>query len=150
MLSFFVEGSLELSGLTRELEKYRISVKRSGFAKPSDISIFFDENQNGFYLAAYKLKEEEIPDCVCLSPFLVRAGENWTKEGLENLIEKYSLFFVRGIPSLDFEIMSDRRIINICERCIDFPWGGVPSSKEGRRKIVKWLEKVEKIMTFKP
>jgi len=148
VLSFYIEDVLELKELEEELKNYRVACKKGGFARESDIAFFFDKNQSGFFLAAYKLEEEEIPDCVCASPFIVRVGKNWTKKGLSNIIENYSLFFIRGLPSFDSEMMSPRIIVNMCKQCVRFPWGGFPESKEGQKKLVKWLIKAEKALSL--
>ncbi len=65
------------------------------------------------------------------------------------MVWRYFLFLTRGLPSFDYEIMSDIRIINICTRCVDFPWGGIPESKEGKRKLVLWLQEADKALLFR-
>jgi hypothetical protein len=146
LLNFFVENNVEIKKIAEILRQYNFSVRIGNFAVADEIAFFYNENHEGFCFSAYRFQENEIPDCVCCTPFLVSVGKKWNEEGLMNVVQRYLYFLLRGLPVFDTETMSRRRVINICKRCITLPWGEFPNSIEGQRKLVLWLEKAKKVI----
>ncbi len=146
MLNFFVENNSEIGEIEKLLKERGFSVRIGNFATFNEIAFFYNENHEGFCFTAYKFKESEIPDCVCCTPFLVSVGKKWNEEGLINVAQRYLCFLLRGLPAFDTETMSKRRVINICKRCVSLPWGGFPSSMEGQKDLVFWLEKAKEAL----
>jgi hypothetical protein len=145
LLNFFVENRSEIKEIERILKQRNFSVRTGNFATFEEIAFFYNDNHEGFCFNAYKFQENEIPDCVCCSPFLVSVGKKWNKEGLMNIIQGYSRFLLRGLPVFDTDVMSTRRVINICKRCVILPWGGFPDSLDGQKQIVLWLHKAKNV-----
>ena len=146
MLNFFVENRSEIKEIERILKQRNFSVRTGSFATFEEIAFFYNDNHEGFCFNTYKFQENEIPDCVCCSPFLVSVGKKWNEEGLMNIIQGYSRFLLRGLPVFDTDVMSTRRVINICKRCVILPWGGFPDSLEGQKQLVLWLQKAKNVL----
>lgn len=143
VLNFFVENNIEIKEIEKLLKQRNFPVRIGNFATSDEIAFFYSDNHDGFCFNAYKFQASEIPDSVCCTPFLVSVGRKWNEEGLMNVTQKYLSFLLRGLPVFDTEIMTTRRIINICKRCVDLPWGGFPNTLEGQKQLVLWLEKAK-------
>ena len=148
MLNFFVENNSEIKEIERLLKERSFSVRSGNFAAADEIAFFYNEKHEGFCFNAYKFQESEIPDCVCCTPFIVSVGKKWNEEGLINVVQKYLCFLLRGLPVFDSKIMTPRRVINICKRCVILPWGGFPNSAERQKQLVLWLEKAKDVLFF--
>lgn len=134
-LKFFVEKGLEdLAGFLSD----DFEVRKEGRASPEEIAFFQDRNMEGFYFAAHKIMEEDIPEEVKKTPFLVKVGRNWTLEGLFHVLSGYAFF---KIPLLGGS--SDEEVLMICKN-MELPWGGFPQGKRSRSLLLKWLRKADK------
>ncbi len=147
MLRFFVENNVELDDIALILKVSGSSVRRKGFAEDSEIAFFYNEKGKGFRFAAHKFKEEEIPDCVCSTPFLVEVGKGWTLEGLHNVVKNYRIFFNNRMPVLynknEKEIKTEKEIVSACY-CVRLPWGGFPKTELGEKNLAEWLKRANK------
>ncbi len=133
-LKFFVTE--DLKELKYTLEEAKFEVRSNGKALPGEIAFFKDEKQNGFCFCAYKFFD--VPEEVADTPFLVKVGKNWTKEGLKKVISGYFSF---DLPSI--EKRTGDEIIDLCYTYVKLPWGGVPTGSN-KGILIWWLHKADR------
>ncbi len=91
-LSFFIKPTTEvLRDIKRLLTDYGFDVCSYEISRPDRIVIFNGRESNNFSYTAHKLLAE-APEEAGESPFLVRAGNDWTIHGLTQILENYAHF----------------------------------------------------------
>ncbi len=144
MISFFVQG-VEIEEIKDILQACELPVRSKGFARPEEVAFFYNDRRKGFSFAGHKFEDEEIPDAVYASPFLISVGPEWNLHGLAGVIRSYRDFFQRGMPVFNPE-KTDEQILEICKKCIILPWGGFPQTEESQKKLAVWLRRANKAL----
>ncbi|GEM_PF-4345536 len=138
-LKFFIlkeEGMEDLE----EMLKMAFNVRTEGEAFPHEI-VFFKgkDGTKGFNFVAHRVIEKGVPQRVSSSPFVVKVGEKWKKEGLFKVLAGYAAF---RLPVLSGK--NDLEILRLCESCVNLPWGEFPSGAKNKRLLVRWLRAADR------
>ncbi|MGM0439123.1 MAG: hypothetical protein ACQEP3_01660 [Patescibacteria group bacterium] len=102
-LSFFIkEETIVLEEIRQALEEMGFrDIKCSGKIDKHRIVIFNGRKRNNFSYTAHKLVKI-APDEAKNNPFLVRAGSDWTIQGLKHILTSYAKFQLPHFSSLHF------------------------------------------------
>ncbi len=107
-ISFFItENTPVLDEIRQVLEELGFEdIKTRGEIERHRIVLFNGRRRNNFSFTAHKLVQK-APDKINNCPFLVRAGSQWTLQGLKQILKSYVRFSLPHLSSLHFPEKED-------------------------------------------